>query len=409
MTTAPAVAPRLRPDVTVGPPLLQGPRVVHFVKDRRTGWYFSMGAKEVFVLSRLDGQHTFEDIEAAYAERFKRRLGPDHWTHLLALLTARRLLAGTDDEQAMRELATRARAESRGNNSLLRARLPLFDPDRLLSRIEPSLRWCFRPWVVIPSLIAVVALEAWLAFHLPVLYAEATRVWTNPAAAATVAVLGWAMLALHELAHGLTCKHYGGQVPEIGLLWRFPLLAPYCKADDAVLFHRSRHGVYTAFAGVFASLVVLLPFWALYGLPVGTQAREAVAGVLLFGSMSALVNLVPFLQLDGYYMLTHALGVVNLRAESARYLRRLARRLLPGGSGEAYPRRARLIYLTYGLVSATFGLCLATLLITMWFTTLSERFGPPAAAIILTGEAVVLLLAVRYFARRRKRSAEGTA
>ena len=75
-----------------------------------------------------------------------------------------------------------------------------------------------------------------------------------------------------------------------------------------MLFPARRHRVYTAFAGVYASLL-LLPFAAVYPLlDAGGRLRAAVAGTLLYGSAAALLNLVPFFQLDGYFMLAHRAG-----------------------------------------------------------------------------------------------------
>src|SRR6266508_3750629 len=104
-------------------------------------------------------------------------------------------------------------------------------------------------------------------------------------------------------------------------------------------------------AGAFASLLLLLPVvpvWALA--PAGGALRQLAASVLLFGSAGAWLTLVPFLQLDGYFMLSHALGVQHLRAESYRYwLYRLRR-----GPTGAYARRDARIYAWYGAASVLF-------------------------------------------------------
>ncbi|MEJ2272368.1 MAG: hypothetical protein P8X91_07795, partial [Candidatus Bathyarchaeota archaeon] len=41
---------------------------------------------------------------------------------------------------------------------------------------------------------------------------------------------------LHEFAHGLTCKHYGGEVREIGFLLMYFMPCFYCNVSDAWLF-----------------------------------------------------------------------------------------------------------------------------------------------------------------------------
>ena len=64
-------------------------------------------------------------------------------------------------------------------------------------------------------------------------------------------------------------------------MWRFPMLAPYCKVDDIVLF-TPRRRVATAFAGVFVSMLALLPFAAIWALaPQGGLVHDIAGSILL--------------------------------------------------------------------------------------------------------------------------------
>jgi putative peptide zinc metalloprotease protein len=407
---APAdVRPRVRPDVVFGPALRQAATVVHHVRDQRTGWFFRIGPKEHFVFTRLDGTRTLEEIGGEYAAHFGRRLGPAQWGQLLGLLASRRLLVGTEDEAALEAAAAAAATASRGNRRLTYARLPLFDPNRFLGRVEPRLRFLYARPLVVAVLVAIVAMEVLVFTRIPTLYGDLRRLWTHtPLLGVLALVVSWGTLALHETAHGLTCKHYGGQVREIGLMWRFPLVAPYCKADDVVLFPNRWHRVYTALAGVYTGLMVLIPFAVLYVLtPSGEIWHGFAATVLVMGSSSAVVNLVPFLQLDGYFILNHSLNMVNLRVESYRYCARLVRALRRRDSDEpavAYPPSVRTAYLFYGIASVLFGAGLLCTLVVVWFIQISNSLGPWPAAGILTGEALVLTVVAQYFRRRLARA-----
>lgn len=66
--------PKLSPDAVVSRALLHGPALVHLIKHRGSGRSFEVGAKEHFLISRLDGVRTLDDIGAEYARRFGRRL-----------------------------------------------------------------------------------------------------------------------------------------------------------------------------------------------------------------------------------------------------------------------------------------------------------------------------------------------
>jgi putative peptide zinc metalloprotease protein len=394
--------PALRGDLVLGPAVRDGAGWTHTVKDPRSNWYFQVGPREFFIMSRLDGQRSLGEIGGEYAEHFGRRLAQPHWGQLLGMLAARHLLAGTDDAASIARMAEAARRQRRGTQTLLYRRFTLTDPDRLFGRLEPWLRILFSPWFVLPALVTALALEGAMAFAAPALYHQVRADWHYPPAWIGYVLVMWAGLFVHEVAHGVTSKHFSGVSSEIGILWRFPFLAPYCKADDVLLFPSKWHRVYTAFAGVFANLLLLAPFclaWLLT--PAGSRLHVLCAPLILFGSVAALANLWPFLQLDGYYMLSHSLGMVNLRKASQRYWAQLGRRLIGRpGPQPAYPPRARAAYLAYGAVSFLFIAAAAGWATTAAYLWLARRAGP-AAALGVLGAATLALVLTGMFAARR--------
>lgn len=393
--------PRLRPEIVLGPAQRRGDRVVHHVKDPVTGCYYRIGPREHFLLSRMDGRRSTEEIAAEYAEAFGRRLGAESWAQLFRMLHSRQLLAGATDEEAMARLAASAAANAaRARRTLLLARLPLFDPHRLFTRVGPRLAPLFSRWFVVPALLVVALLAGYVTYDWRRLV-EAVAASRSAGLSIVCAVLiAWAIVFLHECAHGLTCWHFGGRVREIGLLWRFPLLAPYCNVDDVVLLSRGQR-VATAFAGVFVSMLALVPFAALWAVTEHGRLHNLAGAVLLFGTVTAAINLVPFLRLDGYYMLTHALNLVDLRGDTYRFYSRLLR----GGPAAvaSYPRRDRLAYGLYGLASLAFAITVVTLLVRLWYGSLRVWVGPGWAAVILVTEGVLVALLVWYGARRARR------
>src|SRR5690606_24043962 len=105
--------PRLRPEVRLGPAQRRGRGVAQHVKDPVTGWYYRIGPREHFLLSRMDGSRSLEELGAEYAATFGRRLGQDSWQQLFAMLHKRQLLAGaTDDAELARLSAAAARNAS---------------------------------------------------------------------------------------------------------------------------------------------------------------------------------------------------------------------------------------------------------------------------------------------------------
>src|SRR5690606_18218699 len=111
-----------------------------------------------------------------------------------------------------------------------------------------------------------------------------------------------------------------------------------------------------------------------------------------------LVNLLPVFGLDGYRMVEHALGALHLQRHTLRFVAGLLR----GRVGD-YPARARLVYSTYALVAAAVLGPLAAGVLTVWYRTLADLWGPVWAVLALAAEGVLVALLVRWLLRRGRR------
>ncbi|MET8094605.1 M50 family metallopeptidase [Micromonospora sp. NPDC005220] len=402
MTTAEQTwtTPRLRADVVLGPAQWRDGKLVHHLLDRTTGWFYRVGPREHFLLSRMDGTRSLADLETEYAEAYQRRLGPASWQQLFGMLHQRQLLDGATDTEALARLtATAAENAARARRGPLSARLPLFGPERLFDRVLPWLRPVFSWWFVLPALALVLVIAGYVGTHVTELAAVLDSGGRGLVGLAVSMAITWVVVFLHECAHGLTCRYFGGRVPEIGVMWRFPLLAPYCKVDDLVLFTR-RQRVAVAFAGIFVSMLALTPAAVLWYAGPRTGVVHATAGsVLLFGTATAAMNLVPVLRLDGYHMLGHALNLVDLRGDTYRFWGRLLR---GGPAAVRYGRRRdRVTYASYGLLSAAFLATVLVLLVHYWYVTLARWVGGGWSVAILVAEALLIVGLLGVVARRR--------
>ncbi|WP_052850140.1 M50 family metallopeptidase [Streptomyces avicenniae] len=343
--------PRLRPGVLVSEPLLSGPRTVHLVREPDSGRIFEVGPRERFLMERMDGARTLDELGGAYAREFGRRLGEANWRQLLALLGGRGLLAGGP---AGRPAADDAPPTPRG---VLRGSVRLVaDAHATAGRLHRAVGFLLRPVPAVVLLALLTGMTAALAWHLPELVDGAASVFRNPALLLAVATALWCSTALHELGHAVTARHHGGRVGEIGLRWRLPVVIMYCTVDDYPFLRTRWRRIAVAGAGAVTNLLFLAPFFVWWLLSPEGDTRAALAGLLFLGTLQALAMLVPLPPLDGYTIVGQALGATRLAASSRAYLA-LALRRAPAAA--AYPRRARTAYTLYGLCALSAG---ATLL-----------------------------------------------
>lgn len=404
MTTVPLAQRRVArgADVVLGPGLLRGPAVAHMIKNRTTGDRFEVGPREYFVLSRLDGQRTLEEIGTEYAATFQRRLGDAAWGQLLGLLAAKNLLAGTTREPAGPiKPAARKGFERLGPG---RGRYTFGDPSAFLGRLYRRISWVYRTSVLVPLLAVLAGMDVYLARHLSTLWAGVPILLHQPSLAMLAVIMLWGSVAGHEIAHGLTCRHYGGDASAIGIRWHGPVFGAFCTVDDVMLFPRRRARIATAASGVIANHILALPLFILWlVLPAHDVTRDALGAVLLFGIGLALFNYLPIPPLDGYQMLAHLLRLSNFADESRRYLRlRVAAMLGRGPMPTGYPRWVRPVYLGYRVAVA-----LTTAGFFVLLAVLSYSLAPAGLAPWLVG-AVALYVVARWYVARTKMT-KGTA
>lgn len=397
--------PALRESVHIGPGLLKGTSVVHIVGDRETHAFLRVGPREAFLMAQLDGTRTLADIGVAYAEQFGKRLGEANWTQLLGVLHSHALIEPAAPEQleAVREKTELARRTA-GRSPLLWRR-PLPGAADLVVPLARRIGWLLHPLAAVPLALAGTAVAVFVLLRWSTLWAAVSESPSRWTAAVVGLLVGWVVIAGHEFFHGIACVRYGGRPTEIGVMWRFPMIAPYCKVDDVVTFPRPGQRVVTSFAGVYINLVALIPFAALWWWgPQSGWWHGLAAALLLFGVIAALANLVPVLKLDGYHMLEHATSTSNLQGESFRFAGAFLRH---GPSGvAAYSRRARRIYAGYALLATAILGPALVLLVRSWYLTLAGLWSPLAAIAVLAGEVVVVCGLLRWAVVWRRRATE---
>ena len=312
MTTLLDNRPRVRPDLLFSRELSRGPERVHLVKVRG-GKAFEVAAKEHFLMRRLDGQRSLAEIGEEYAARFGRRLGPAQWSQLLALLHHRGLLDPA--------VATGAAA-----------------PPSALRRAAAALAWLFSVPAGAAIGVGLLAMYGYLATVSPGLWRAAAPAFVDWRSLVALVAVTYVSAVVHELAHGLTAADAGCRAIRINLL------ALSCRVDDYLYLPSRARQIAIAAAGAVANSLFLVPFVVAWQVtPAGSGAHRFAAAAVVVGAVQSLVNLVPVPPLDGYKILSHLLGTVDLAAESRRYVWSwLSRR------GARYPRRARLVLGLYG-------------------------------------------------------------
>jgi multidrug resistance efflux pump len=357
------------------------------VKHRATGQFFQVGETEHFLLSQLDGQTSSGAICTRFEQQFGQPLSAEELEEFVAMATeqglvgfakrpppkANTVLAETASESAVSYSQSETR-NPKSRQSVLYWRKSLFDPDRLFTRLEPRIRFFWTRGFLVVSTCSILAATAVLAANRTALaetFADALR-WES-------LLLVWitllAVTTLHEFAHGLTCKHYGGEVREIGFLMMFFMPCFYCNVSDAWLFREKSKRLWVTLAGGYFELFLWSLAVFVWRLTQPGTAPHWLAFLVVTGSgVKTLFNFNPLLKLDGYYLLSDWLEIPNLRQRATEYLAAHARRLLWGGPRPEREPRGRCL-LGYGLASWIYSICFLGLMLATMFQFLWRDWG----------------------------------
>ena len=325
-----SLRPRLVQDLRVRRQALRGERWM-LLSGAAGGRSVRLNGTAYALAGRLDGRRTVQQLWDWQLGQAGDPPTQDEFIELLAQLREASLVQldqAADFELLLPHLEQLAAPGGRGN--LLAWRVPLADPSRLLDRLQPLARALFSPTAAIVFTLALALLLALAAQHGPLLWAHGERWLATPRFALLAVLLYIPIKLLHELAHGLAVRRWGGQVHEAGVTLMLGMPVPYVDASAASAFVRRRERVIVGAAGLLAELslaALALPLWL--WLNDGLLRDAAFVTLVIAGVSTLLFNANPLQRLDGYYIATDLLELPNLAARSrAWWLELLQRRLL---------------------------------------------------------------------------------
>lgn len=128
---------------------------------------------------------------------------------------------------------------------------------------------------------------------------------------------------LHEFGHGLSCKHFGGECHELGVM--FLVLTPclYCNVSDSWMLPNKWHRAFIGAAGMYVECciasVATFVWW--FSEP-GLLNNVALSTMFVCSVSTVVFNGNPLLRYDGYYILADLMEIPNLRQKATSILNR---------------------------------------------------------------------------------------
>jgi putative peptide zinc metalloprotease protein len=353
----------------------------YVLRDLRGGAFVRLSESEASLFRLLDGKHALPALVALAEERFG-SAGPAALARLLTDLAERGLLHGGDGGDADPETARLSPIRR-----LIRPRVWASESfGAFVERLYARGAWVLFLRPVLAALVALAACGlAAFGYLVARRYGTPFVVASHVGAGAAVFVAGrLALVALHELAHGLACASYGRRVARAGI--KLVLIFPYAFVDTSEAWFESRgRRIAISAAGPLSDFAVGGAF-ALASLLSGKGAlRDIEFQVALGAYLGALFNLSPMLDRDGYHILIDVVRQPNLRTRARIWL---AARL---SGRQAEGARALVIFagatILWSIVTALFALAM-----TLRYYDVMLRYAPRELVWGLLGSFFMVLL-----------------
>lgn len=320
--------PALRGDLKITPILMRG-RHMYFVKDPVALKYLRWGEREYHLAMLLNGQRRGPELIDAMQRAFPTtNFGEEDLHRIVNQLLGAGLLK--TDGRIARLLYSKTRSHTQETlrkkrwltlpGKIIMFKVTLFDPDLLLLRLNRQLGFMWS-WPAVAVLLGMLAGAAWLV----------TSDTTN-LASRMPDLLGWqnlvimwfvliAVKVVHEFGHGLACKHFGGEVHEMGAV--FIVFSPFlfCNASDSWMLPEKWKRLVVVSGGIYFELFLAAVGAALWVLtPPGLANQIAFNVMLVCSIITIFFNANPLMKFDGYYALSDLLEMPNLKERGDRTL-----------------------------------------------------------------------------------------
>jgi putative peptide zinc metalloprotease protein len=376
--------PKLRSDLRISEQTVNGEKS-YVIKNHETTSYNRYGEFEYQLLQLCDGTRTPAEISEAIAEQ-----DPDSAIAESEVLEFLDSIEPAMWERSLGEknlaVLERIRDERKGRvdgSSMLYITFKAWDPNKTLEKLDPYLSWIYTTQFVVFCIFLFVTAAYFVAGDWSRVQRDTSSLYSFADKSAYDIWAFWLLLlvlgGVHEFGHGLTCKHFGGDVHQMGFLLIYLTPAFYTDTTDILLFERTSRRQWVIFAGIWVELILCSSSAVLWHFTSpGTIVNDlAYKMMLLSGIQGTVLNLNPLIKADGYYALSQFLDIDNMREDSFAFLRVWAEKYLLRRDIDLPPssRRQRRIFFIFGVAAITYSVALIAIVLLFAKNVLVAKLG----------------------------------
>lgn len=359
--------------------------------DRGAGLYVSLEPEDIELVELMDGSRSAQDILVKHLEN-RGVLALGRLARLTGALAANGFFG--EERPAIYEklMARRANRDPFTRISLWLRRLIMWDVARWNNAdrtVDLVYRWGGRlafTWIGAAAvlLLSGAGLVTWVREVSSGRHSLVTVEGSYVLGLVVLIVLQVLSISVHEAGHALAIRHFGRRVRRLGLAIYYLFPCMYVDSTDMTMAPR-RQRIIVSLAGPVAGMTVGAACAFVAAVDGGLAGSLAFKAASLF-AFQLVINLLPILELDGYFILVDLLDAPLLRQRSMAFARnkvlhklRRRERWTPKEIGLGF----------YGVLAIVTSLLMIFVALSIWQSRVSTATGE----LLALGAAGPLLLA----------------
>ena len=255
--------------------------------------------------------------------------------------------------------------------------------DAYVSKIYPWFRWVYTWWFTLLALGMFVLMGIMWAERFGEIWRDSFEFYNFTAKSGGELLEFWflfgVMAFFHESFHGLTCKHFGGDVEKMGFTLMYFAPSFLCDITQVWIYGGKWQRIATAAAGIWGDLILcFIATCVWWGTAPGMFTHNMAYKIMMVTGVGvSLLNLNPLIKLDGYFIFSELIGDSDFHERTSAYLSGWVRKNIFRMPAELeYVRHwQRPLFLLYASLSGLYGYLLLSFLMVFSYNVL-HRYSP---------------------------------
>lgn len=302
-----------------------GANAVYFVEDEVNGKFYRIGLGQYVFLTMLDGRRTVATALMKTASLAREHAISESeagefckWAIESGLIESE---TGNSTARRVENLERIQKQKLMTYMNPMMIQMRLFSPESFLNAIMPFVGWLVSPlgaliWISVVVFGFSSLLRHWVEF-------VSNRVSSFGAVDVLWIAFTWMLLKLvHELAHSVVCRKFGGRVSAFGFLLLLFIPMPFVDVTSSWKFDNKWKRILVSAAGMLTEIfIAAIACWIWVNSNPGPLQYHAGNVIITATLHTLLFNINPLMRFDGYYMMSDWMEISNLATQGRNWLK----------------------------------------------------------------------------------------